>query len=294
MLSTQNRSAPAEVREIDLIQQIVQDSKQGKLKLPMLPVIAVRLHRAAEQLSKNADDFARLIEVDSGLAAKLVEVSNNPLYKGIEKVQSLKEAITRLGLDNTKNIVFIYSLRNAFDSRNATVRRRMVEVWTRSRKVAAISFVLSQRIPQMDPNRAILAGLVHEIGSLPVLQYLEGFPDFASDDRKVANLLERVSGPLGRFVLKHWKFDPELCELPVAIQNNLRDSGEAADYADLVLVARAHSRFGERDDPSENQLMLLEMPAFHKMPLNRQGPAESMRVLREAKTEIDRVMNLLK
>ena len=60
MLSTQNRSAPAEVREIDLIQQIVQDSKQGKLKLPMLPVIAVRLHRAAEQLSKNADDFARL------------------------------------------------------------------------------------------------------------------------------------------------------------------------------------------------------------------------------------------
>ena len=86
-------------------------------------------------------------------------------------------------------------------------------------------------------------------------------------------------------MLRAWRFDDELAALPTRVFDWKRDHEGAADYADLVIVARAHARFGATQ--GEEQPDLIELPAFNKLPMSRQGPEASIGALREAQAEIN-------
>ena len=277
--------------DLTLIQQILADAKSGKLILPSPPDWLLKVSSAIQSDRRDCTYIARLIQLDPALAARIIQVANSSLYRGASTISDCQHALMRMGLHTARNLVYVFALRQGFKPKSAIIGKRMQAVWDHSRRVAAISAVLARHRRGLDPNRALLAGLVHDIGIFPILQYVDQLPELRQDQERLEHILCRLRSTLGTFVLKQWKFDEELCRIPGEAENWLRDTGHPADYADLVVVAHAHSSFGGAQRYSGPPL--LELPAFQKLGLSKQGPEASIQVLEDAKMEIDTVMALL-
>lgn len=272
-----------------LLRRIIDDLKGGRLRLPSLPDLAFRIRNAVNDPRRSVADIARLVQFDPALAARLIQIANSPLYRGSKKFDNCHSAITRMGLGAARDLVVSFTLRNLFQARTPVLRDRLQQTWQHSCRVAAISSVLARLTPGLDPDRALLAGLVHDIGVLPLLQYIETL-GMEADSARLDSLTGRLRAALGSFVLKTWQFEADLADIPAQAEDWDRDSGERIDYGDIVQVAHVHSQFGQGgyDGPP-----LPELRAFRKFTISKLGPGCSLELLEQSRQEIHQVMGIL-
>lgn len=259
--------------------------------MPGLPDIALRVRKAISREDADVNVITRLVQTDIPLTARLIQIANSPLYRGVQPVEDCQKAITRLGLDVTKNLVTSFALRRAFTAKTAKSRKRVEKVWKHSVQVAAIAFILSRITPRLNPDHAMLAALIHDVGVLPLLAWLENRPELICDEAQVDQLVAGLRVSLGRLVLEHWRFDPEMLDVINAAEDWFRDPAELPDYGDVVLVSQIHAAFGKPEGkvlPSMDQL-----PAMKKFPVFKLGPAASMELLAEAQEEMKELQKLL-
>lgn len=85
----------------------------------------------------------------------------------------------------------------------------------------------------------MLAGLLQDIGSLPLLAELEHWPDFPRDAEHLDGLCDYLSGDIGALVLTRWQVPTTLIECARQRNKWLHDHAGEADLTDLVLLASA-------------------------------------------------------
>lgn len=272
--------------------RILADLGSDRLVLPSLPDVALRVTKAIRDERRKAADVARIVQTDLSIAGRLMQVANSPLYRGVKPVSSLQAAITRLGLSVTRNLVVSFAMRQVFKGGSPVIRRRIDALWAHSTQVAAISFVLAQVALKFDPDRAMLAGLVHDIGVLPVLLYADHEPDLVAEPERLDELVGQLRGPVGARVLQSWRFDDDLIRVAVEAEEWFRNPGPEPDYCDLVLIAQIHSLFGKTGLHFAPRLE--DLPAFDKFSIFTLGPDSSIELLREAREDISEMEQLLR
>lgn len=300
LLQASGKTATIDVGEITeedesienrLFYQIYRDYMENNLDLPSIPDVALRVNKVAQDPDKGIPDIARIVQTDPALAARLVQVANSPLYRGQSAVGNVQNAITRLGLDATRSLVMSFSLRQLFKSRHQALRQRMAELWQHSAKVAAISFVLARLTPGFDPDRALLAGLIHDIGILPVIKQVEQYPDLVADQAGLERAIAELRGQIGAMLLRQWKMPSDLVGVTLDSENWMRDPDKNADLCDIVMVAQMHSFIGT---PRMHSCPRIDtVPAFGKLALGRLTPKLSIEILERSKAEINEMLRLL-
>ncbi len=277
--------------EQQLKDKILADYDNDKLVLPSLPDVALKVRDAMQNEANTARNIAKIIQVDVALTARLIQIANSALYRGTAKIDNLQSAVTRLGLPVTRNLVMSFATRNVFTAKSPKLQKIMKSLWSNSSKVAAISYVLAGYTPLLQDDKAMLAGLVHSIGVLPVIRYAEDYPALVDDEKRLFRVIGEVQGKLGSMILKKWHFDEELIALPLESQNWKRDTEGPADYIDIVIVARVYSQFGSGS--KKNIPRLDELPAFSKLSISKLGADASIELLRESQNDISEVMQML-
>jgi len=273
-----------------LVNRIQDDFRAGKLEVPSLPEVAIKINKYVGDPNANTASMARIIQLDPALTAKLLQAANSVLYGGKGQVADCRTAIARLGMATTRNMVMSFALGQSFNIGSAVVRDIARTIWNKSSDVAAISYVLARVTMGMMPDKGLLAGLVHNIGAIPILRYVAEFPDLKSNRVLINDLVNRLSGKLGSLVLKQWSFDEELVNIPLEVLNsNYNPEGEA-DYVDIVIVANVHSQFGKDEQVGPK---LHELASIKKLPLFTIGPDASIELLYEAKEEINALTRML-
>lgn len=274
-----------------LISKIKTEHAAGRLILPSLPDIVIRVRQAVNNEDANLGDIVKLIQLDPSLTARLVQIANSPLYRSPQPVENCLMAVNRLGLTTTRDLVTCLVLNNVFNSENAMLRSKVRKLWQHSCHVAAIASTIAGVTPNLHGDTALLAGLLHDIGVLPILHYATDFPDILQSDEKLSFVVNELRASLGQQILQEWNFDSALSDVSAEAENWLCDSGEAADYVDVVIVAQIHSYFGK--DEQANLPSLLSTPAFKKLSLSKLGADASLEVLFEAEQSIRKIMNML-
>jgi putative nucleotidyltransferase with HDIG domain len=268
------------------ISVILADIRQNCLKLPTLPELAVKVRKLAQDESSNAGQLAKLINTDAALSARLVRVSNSPLYRGTSVITSVQMAITRLGNTTVRNLVSSLVMQQLFQM-PSLLRERMRTVWNHSAEVAVISQILARNFTKLQPDEAMLAGLLHDIGTLPILSRAEDFPQILRNPEALENAIETLHTQIGKILLETWNFSPEIVAAAAEHEDLGRYTAEV-DYADVVLVANLHSYVGKN-----HHLATVDwgnVPAFAKLGMS---PAQSLLAINEAKAEIAETMALL-
>ncbi|MES9846024.1 MAG: HDOD domain-containing protein [Candidatus Sedimenticola sp. 6PFRAG5] len=249
---------PAEFEQ--KLQQAITDEK---ITLPTLPEVALRIRDAVDSENSSANEIADLVATDAALSARLLQVANSPLYRGREPIESIQTAITRLGITLVRSLVISLAMKQIFQATSDVLDNRLRAAWQNSVQVAAISRVLSQVLPHLDPNQAMLAGLIHNIGTLPILMFSESYPELLEDEAQLDQLVESLSPGISSQILENWNFPEPLIHVARHNQELDYDAGPSADYVDVVLVARLQTLDTELSE-HENWG---DIPSFRKVGL---------------------------
>jgi len=118
--------------------------------------------------------------------------------------------------------------------------------------VAAISCVIARNIPEIPADHAILAGLVHQIGSLYILINVQKNNPSLMQNMDYHEAVAECSGRISSTVLASWRFPQEICEA-VSMQDKLLTSSPQVMAPLALLIAAAKLR-----DQLENDSLLRE------------------------------------
>ena len=117
--------------------------QKKKLKVPSLPDIALKIRDAVNRSEVGAAEIAQIVQSDPVLTGRLINIANSPMSRGVEKVTSLKMAVTRLGLEATRSLAFTLAVKQLFKGGDAMVNKLMAELFEHCGYVAALSYVLA-------------------------------------------------------------------------------------------------------------------------------------------------------
>jgi HD-like signal output (HDOD) protein len=268
------------------IGELLDDLKSNQLELPVLPQVAVKVSKIVDDPRARAKDLAKAIGADPALSARVIQVANSPLVRGSHKIDNLQSALTRMGNTMVRNIVTTFMVRQLFRTENQHLQQRMTALWNHCAHVAAISQVLATHFSTLKPDEAMLAGILHDIGKLPILSKARKLPHLAENEKPLDMVLARLHPALGKAILSAWRFDEAIIAVAAEHENVYRDS-KVLDYADIVLVANIHSHMGK---PGTKRIELEKVPALKKLNLD---PEASIAVLEEAHNEIVEIQKLL-
>ena len=165
---------PEQLQNNLFFKQFHQYFKQGKLVVPSLPDVSLKL-RAAVQQEIGVHEAVKIINLDPIISSKLIQIVNSPLYRGINPISSCQDAVSRLGLTTTRNVVTSISMQNLFKSNNKQLNNKMLMLWKKSIQVSSISHTLASSTKTVNPDEALLAGLIHNIGSLPIIIFADSY-----------------------------------------------------------------------------------------------------------------------
>ena len=90
-----------------------------------------------------------------------------------------------MGLVAARDQVVGFTLKNIFNARFKFLEERMRDLWRQSCMVGAIAFVLARFVRGISPEQALLAGLVHDIGTSVLLTHVGSHPELRSDKRRL-------------------------------------------------------------------------------------------------------------
>jgi HD-like signal output (HDOD) protein len=260
--------------------------------LPSIPAVAARIHDAMASPNWSMRTIAAIIKSDVGTTTYLLRVANSPLYAGGTPARQVEQAIARLGINSTRHLVMAHAVRSSFVTRSALLTALMQRTWQSSTRLAALSGVLAKHCSSFRPESATLAGLLQDIGVLPILNVLNRYHEQLSNEDQVLRAIDKFAPPVGTILLTRWGFDADMVEVARSRGNWFRDPQPAAELADVVLVARLHANIVSGNE-SQHSPRIDAVPAFNKLPLGGLEPDGSVTLLHDERAAIDDLMSSL-
>jgi putative nucleotidyltransferase with HDIG domain len=247
------------------LRELLDDLEHKRLTLPTLPEVALRVRDIVNDERSSVGDLSRVIATDAALSARIIQVANSPLMRPSRPIESVDAAVTRLGMKLVRDLATSIVMKQIFQATTDLTEKKLRRLWEHSTSVAAIAHVLAAQFTRLQPAQAMLAGLVHDIGALPVLAKAEDFPELLEDEAALDRVLREVHPQLGAAILTSWNFPPELVAV-AASHDDLAYDSAAPDYVDVVIVANLQS-YLDTDHPLAAQAWG-EVPAFAKLGLS--------------------------
>ncbi|MCJ2164924.1 MULTISPECIES: HDOD domain-containing protein [unclassified Pseudodesulfovibrio] len=138
-------------------------------QLPALPQVFLELQQAIGGKATSADDLAEIISQDPGLTAFLLRMVNSAFYSLPMQIDTISRAVTVVGVNQLSTLAVGTSVMSLFKDVPADVID-MEQFWKHSICCGLIARRLCRVTGKGDPERAFVAGLLHDIGQLILLQ----------------------------------------------------------------------------------------------------------------------------
>jgi HD-like signal output (HDOD) protein len=239
-------------RSIQLHQSLANERLKdvvGKLSdLPALPATYAELNAAMANEEVSILEVAGIVERDTGVAAKVLQLVNSSFFGIPRRVDSLRDAVSYIGLANLKTLVLQYGMLHEFDASTAAPSFNIEHHQQRSMNLGN----MARRIHEHDrklSDQTFLAGILHDIGRLVLATNM---PDLyerverlrATGRVPVHQLESRAIGvshaDIGAYLLGLWGMPDPIVETALRHhQPSNPDAGETFDSLTAVHVADA-------------------------------------------------------
>lgn len=270
---------------------LTQAIKNNRITLPALPEVILSTRQLLDDPKATASQISKAISSDPSITMRLLRVVNSPLYRTRTPIEDIRSAVTRLGNVNVRSIIATLAMEQLYNtSMSGPVKAIMKENWEHSTHVAALSYFIARDyspVHPLDPDDAMLAGLIHDIGVLPILEFVELVPDLLINDKALHRVIEVLHTRVGRMVLEKWHFPASLLSVVRDHEDLMRDPGLDPDLTDVVIVANMLSHLGT--DHPHTRLDWTQVPAFKRLMLL---PDETIEIIKNASEEIQLIRKL--
>ncbi len=261
--------------------------------LPTLPHILLKLIEACGKEDTSISDLAKIVEHDPALCAKILRMVNSAYYNLPQKVNTFNQALALLGSETIKNIALSASVYQVFYGLKKDSGFNLKLFWWHSLMCAVIAKLLAKKTAYPKPEDAFLAGLLHDIGKLVLLenfpkQYTEILKTSYGDNTALFTEEQKVLGlshaDTGFWLINRWQMQPFIADAVLYHHQPLTRIAHAFPLVKIIHVA--NSICSEYDSSVDGQCDIA-VEVFH---LTRD---EAQNIIVQAKDQVAQIAQSL-
>ena len=265
------------------LKAIAADLTRQKVAFPTFSRATIKIRTVLEHQDIDAERLAQVISTEPLLAARVVQMANSAaLNPGGRPIGDVRNAILRVGVASVKSVAVALAMEQLRgDTRSATYQPFAEATWRHSVDVAAVAYVVAKRLSRINPDEALFAGLVHDIGNFYLIAQAQNYPGLERDPAELNNILAEWHPSIGRSVLHEFQLSDGVLDAVAEHEN-------------------AHYRMPPRALPDLVTLSNLvcgatnPIPAYRAQAANIKFQPEVAKVLGEARTEIHSLASALR
>lgn len=209
-------------------------------QLPILPIVLLELMESFSNDNTNISEISKKIGMDQTLSAKVIRMANSAVYRRGKEVNSIAQAVIRLGFNQVRSIVVASTLSNVFPNTPGFDKNKF---WKDTFRIACIAKTFAKHT-KVEPETAFTCAMMHNIGELllQILRPKECSLVAMSIEMGTPKLLAQreVFGfdhsQVGAKLALHWKFSDVFCK---AIEQQLHPLSFDPPSAEAVLIRLA-------------------------------------------------------
>ena len=271
-----------------ILQMLDKKIKTKQLVLPSMPDVFLQIKKIVDDPSSNIGNVAKIITRDPSLAARILKVANNVMYRGNDEITNLQLAVSRMGLQLVKTLVTSHAITQMFNQPKGALKPFFDNLQQHSSEVSANAYAIAKKYSKINPDDALLAGLVHNIGYLPMARCVESFPEAEENPNLLIEVMGSVHTKVGEMVLESWSFPQHIIDASKHYVEEFRKGPATTDLTDIVIIAGLNTHRGT-DHPCTLPDWSL-YPAFQKIGIHSQ---DELKKLDELDVEINNARIML-
>ena len=183
-------------------------------QMPVLPEISRHAIALAQDEKSSASDLAKLIEQDAVIAVKIIRAANSALYGGLQPISDIRAACARLGMRTVVSLLQAVATEHFYQSKNPLFDDLIRRLWRHGLVTAHCAGEIARTISEPRPDAIFLAGLVHDVGRLVLLDIVASRTNEAQkmlqdSPELLFEILDSFHELVGLHVVQHWCLAPE-------------------------------------------------------------------------------------
>lgn len=194
--SSPAQSAPRDNRELHmrLLADLAQDLS-GEMSFPTSLDLALRMRSILNLPNITLDDFTRAVSMEPVIASRLVRLANAQEGDGATRekrtpVATLKHAIEVLGLEQARSVSLGVAMDQIMKAADLEPFSRYANLtWEHSLRTALLARAIATHVGHLDPESAMLAGLVHDIGIYYLFYRASQYEEYRNDHKALVELV---------------------------------------------------------------------------------------------------------
>ena len=185
-------------------ERIELEMKEGRLNFPTVLDLSLRIKNIADDPDSSLDDIAAIARAEPVLSAKAVRMANAVLMNPYgAPVTNVGDAVRRIGLDSLRSLAFAVAAEQvAQDFRSHTLKLIATGLWMHTVDIACWANVIARETRSANPDTAMFAGMMVDIGQFFLLSRAGDYPALEDDMNRFAEFVGTWNAPVGRVILE--------------------------------------------------------------------------------------------
>jgi HD-like signal output (HDOD) protein len=200
-----------------IIEMIKDQMESGKTSPPAFSKNALKLQNEATAVDPDMDRVKEMIEMDQTMTGELLKMANSPYYKGLNNVETVQEALLRLGINEVCNLVMCVIHKSNFRSEDSLIKKYQQHLWEHS-VACAIGSQWTANHLSFDQiiHKSFIAGLLHDMGKLFLISAIEDIrkekgEEFNPSHSVVEEIMEDLHTTQGYELFVKWNLPEDYC-----------------------------------------------------------------------------------
>ncbi len=235
---------------------------EDRIILPSLPEVALKIREAVDHEETTTEQIADILSQDAALSVRLLKVVNSPLYRGEVPIEDLQRAVTRLGGKMVRDLITNLAMKQIFKPTSPVMDKQFRKTWSVSVNVAAICQMMTASMCGIRREQALLAGLIHNIGALPLLAIAGNDKALFNDAKELKSVVHALQGRIGALMLRSWNFSNDLIEVVEESHNFDYEQKDGTNLVNLVQVALLQGGYVAEEHSPDDWCLV---PAFSRL-----------------------------
>ncbi|WP_373973976.1 HDOD domain-containing protein [Chitinibacter sp. SCUT-21] len=214
---------------------------EGDVIFPICFDASVQISTVMKSKTASLQRVAHEIQKDPLITAKLLKLANSVVYNPMGKtISDLNAALTRVGMETARSVALACAMQQLIRSRDLTAFEDISNrLWLHSLKTSMIARVIARRLTRVNPEVAMLAGLVHDLGAFFMLDRAGRYAELSERPKTVEFLVGQWHESIGTILLDSLGLPSEIVEAvteidhPRAFVENPRNLGDVIYVANL-------------------------------------------------------------
>ena len=288
--AAQTQKSVIDTEAFAFVQALASELSKGKVDLPSFPDIALRVRQVLTNENVTQDQVARVVGSEPALAARLMQIANSAALNFTGKpITELRTAINRMGHNMVRSAAIAFAMSQLKKADNLKgLEQPLDELWKASAAVAAMSHAVARRFSKVNPDTAMLAGLLHGIGKLYILTRSVHHPRLFADPIAYGQIVRDWHCPVAKALLENWDMAEEIVSAVHDYEDMERSHSGPVDLTDVLTVGNLLAAFKEH--PESLEINMHDVAACKRMNIDR---ASYEKLIDESEHEIDALRQAL-